>query len=173
MVTSVNGKSTKDIDPPFLWASKEDQIHLYKLINQQKLIVMGKNTYFAAKKVIKLAPGILRIVITDNPGKFRGERVSGQLEFSNETPKQLVNRLKNLGYKQILLLGGSKLNKSFLEEKSIDELWLTIEPLIFGSGLGLVDKGFPDTHLKLISVEKLNKQGTLLLKYKVNDSNSN
>lgn len=66
IVTSVDGKSTKDRDPPFMWASKEDQIHLSSLINSQKLIVMGKNTYLSAKKVIKLTPNTLRIVVTKN-----------------------------------------------------------------------------------------------------------
>ena len=89
---------------------------------------MGRKTYEAAH--IQLKPGILRIVLTHNPQKG----VPGILEFTDETPRELVNRLKNK-YKQMLLLGGSDIATQFFEEKLIDEVWLTIEPKIFGSGM--------------------------------------
>ncbi|MBI3486435.1 dihydrofolate reductase family protein [Candidatus Daviesbacteria bacterium] len=167
MVTSVNGKSTKGSLPPGQWNSKEDKEYLHKLINSQNLIVMGRKTYEAAKSIIQLKPNILRIVLTKSPKIYQKLAVKNQLEFSEELPKKLIQRLTGLGYKQLLLLGGADLNSQFFKDKLINELWLTIEPLVFGEGNGLVTEENFDIHLKLKSLEKLNQQGTLLLKYQI------
>ncbi len=166
LVISLDGKTTKDLNPPFMWASKEDQIHLSKLINSQKLIVIGKNTYISAKKVIKLTPNTLRIVLTKNPKQFEKEIVSGQLEFSSEFPIQLVKKLSRK-YKQMLLLGGANITTHFFKQNLIDEILITLEPKIFGKGLGIIDEVNLDINLKLTNIKKLNSQGTLLLKYAV------
>ncbi|MCR4305461.1 MAG: dihydrofolate reductase family protein, partial [Candidatus Daviesbacteria bacterium] len=89
------------------------------------------------------------------------------LEFSSKSPKQLVKELTGRGYKQILLASGPKLNTAFLKDKLVQELWLTLEPNIFGVGIGLVDSEKLDIKLRLLSSKRLNPQGTLLLKYQV------
>jgi dihydrofolate reductase len=90
------------------------------------------------------------------------------LEFSNETPEKLIERLSTLGYKKALLVGGSIINGLFLKNNLVDELYLTIEPKIFGKGKNIVEEQSLDKSLQLINVKKLNKTGTLLLKYKIN-----
>jgi len=158
MVVSADGKSTKGDLPPKEWASREDQIYLSKLIRKQKLIVMGSNTYLSAKKIIKLSPKTLRVVLTKSPKKYKKDLVAGQLEFSSDSPTTLVKSLEHLGYKQMLLLGGIEVNTSFFKANLINELWLTIEPKIFGKGKGVVAEKTFDINLKLKSLEKLNKQ---------------
>jgi dihydrofolate reductase len=54
-----------------------------------------------------------------------------------------------------------------LKEQLIDELWLTIEPRIFGTGGSFVIEENLDIKLKLISYEKVNDEGTLITKYGV------
>lgn len=166
-VTSLDGKSTKWYQPPKLWASKEDQLYFKSLIAQNNLIVMGKNTFNVSRNDIKPSKNKLRVVVVRNLEEINDLTVSNQLEFTNEQPGQLVKRLSNLGYKQMLLVSGPKLNTSFFKSKLINEIWLTLEPNIFGMGLGLVDQEKLDVKLKLLSVKKLNSQGTLLLKYQV------
>ena len=64
-------------------------------------------------------------------------------------------------------MGGAHISTSFLKAKLIDELWLTIEPKIFGTGGSLVINENLDIELRLLSVEKVNERGTLITKYKV------
>ena len=167
MVLSVNGKSTKDSQLDQSWASEEDQEHLRKLISENNLIVMGGNTYRTAKSHIKPSEGKLRIVITHNPEEFKDDVVEGQLEFKNLTPKDLVSELEDRGFKKMILLSGESLNKEFFMEKLIDEVYLTIEPFVFGSGKEMVSDSEIDVKLHLIGMNKLNEKGTILLKYKV------
>ena len=168
MLSSVDGKTTQGNNKNvYVWSSKEDQKHFFSLIQKNNLIVMGRATYEASKPVIKLEKGKLRIVLTRSPNKYSNQSVKDQLEFSDESPNKLLKRLLALNYGNILLVGGSTTNGLFLKQNLVDKLYLTIEPKIFGSGKNLVDGQLLNTKLHLISVKKINKAGTLLLKYKI------
>lgn len=166
MVSSVDGKITKWKDgDSYEWTSQEDKVHFESVVRRSTLIVMGRTTFEVANPRPK--KGTLRVVLTKNPDKYRYLTVSGQLEFTNESPKVLAGRLEMLGYKELLLVGGSGINTSFFQQGLVDELWLTIEPRIFGKGKLLVTGEEMDIQLKLYGVNKLNTRGTLLLKYMV------
>lgn len=166
MVMSADGKTTKWYDPKiYPWTSKEDQTHFFSLITKNSAVIMGRKTYSAAKPQIKLSSNTLRLVLTKTPEKFAQQTVTGQLEFTNATPQELVKRLKEKGCKQALLVGGEEINTLFFKAKLVNELWLTIEPAIFGSGNSLVAKAQLDTTMQLKSLKKLNATGTILLKY--------
>lgn len=167
MLATIDGKITKGSDTNiYTWTSIEDQKYFFSLIKKNNLIVMGRATYEAVLSRIKLREKKLRIVLTRQPEKFNSETIKGQLEFSKETPKQLVKRLTLLGYKKMLLVGGSIVNGLFLKENLVDELYLTIEPKIFGSGKNIIEGQLLNIKLQLTNIKKINRLGTLLLKYK-------
>lgn len=168
MVSSINGKVTKGADPNiYTWTSKEDQEKFFKEIKKYNLIVMGRNTYDSAKKIMKLSSDQLRIILTRNPDNFKKETVPDQLEFSNESPTELIKRLGKKGYDKMLLVGGGEINTLFLKLNLIDEIHLTIEPQIFGSGKTLINESELDVQLKLLKIYRLSSLGTLHLVYKI------
>lgn len=164
-VSSVDGKSTRGDQQPYLWASPEDQTHFFNLINQSKLIVMGRETYESSRPVIKLRQNCLRVVLTSQLEHFSNQVVSGQLEFSDESPIKLVQRLIAQGYQEMTLVGGAKIAAAFINQGLVSEIVLTTEPALFGTGRPLLDGLKTAQKLKLRSVQKLNDHGTLLLKY--------
>ncbi len=171
MVSSLNGKITRGDDPSVThWSSEEDQKLFAALIAKARLILMGRQTYEAGRERIKLQPGKLRIVLTRQPERFRDQAVTNQLEFTKEKPKELIKRLEAQGYKELLLVGGGKVNVMFLKEHLVSEIHLTIEPLLFGYGTPLVAEGLFDVPLQLVKIKRLNKNGTLHLTYKVKDN---
>ena len=167
-VSSVNGKITKGTSPNiYSWTSKEDTSLFFLEIKKHNLIVMGANTYEAAKKIIKHERNKLRIILTRNPKKYLKETITGILEFTNESPLELTKKLERSGYKEMLLVGGATVNSLFLKSHLVNKLHLALEPKIFGEGKGLVSEERLEVKLKLISIQTLNNQGTLLLKYNV------
>lgn len=168
MVTSLDGRSTKGntIDT-HTWTSREDQKHFQNIIETASLLIMGSKTYEAARNSMEHKEGKMRIVITRNPEKYESEKIPGKIEFTNENPQNLIKRLENNGYKEGYLVGGAHTNTQFFKDGLITELWQTLEPKILGDGNGLIGKEEVKFSLRLISNEKLNDQGTLLLKYKV------
>ena len=109
----------------------------------------------------------LFIVMTRQHDKYQMEERAGQLEFTGDSPSFLIKRFEKEGEEKILVVGGPHIATAFLKEQLIDELWLTIEPKIFGIGAGFVTEEKLDIDLNLLSSEKINDQGTLITKYRV------
>ena len=169
MLVSVDGKTTfGDNQNIYSWSSIEDKKQFFSLIKKNNLIVMGRATYDASRPVIKIKKGKLRIVLTRSPKKYLNQTIKGQLEFTDESPENLLKRLSLLGYKKMLLVGGGTINGLFLIQNLVDELYLTIEPKIFGRGKNIVEGQLLNKSLRLVSVKKINTIGTLLLKYNIN-----
>lgn len=167
-VSSINGKITKGNSLKVRsWVSKEDSDFFNSRLSTAKLVVMGRGTYDANRSIIKPRKECLRIVLTKNPNKYLRFEVPNQLEFSSDFPKEIVKKLGKRGYQEMLLVGGSKIYSSFLRDGLIDEIYLTVEPLIFGRGKPLFEKGKFESKLKLIKTKKLNSRGTFLLLYRV------
>jgi dihydrofolate reductase len=132
-VSTLDGKVTKWGEPHVsLWSSHQDQDYYKKVWEESKLIVMGSNTFNAEK--FNPSANHLIIVMTRQPEKYKTLEVPGQIEFTNETPDELASRFINKGHQQMLVVGGPHVATSFLQEQLIDEIWLTIEPKIFGMG---------------------------------------
>lgn len=168
VVMSLDGMTTKNNNPDiYHWSSKEDQKHFFSLIEKSKLLLMGRRTYEQAKHLMQHKKGRKRVILTKTPQKYAKEALPDMLEFTHTDPIYLVKQLEEQGYSQALLLGGAQTSTTFAQKHLIDEVWLTIEPYLFGNGISLFTAELIDFTLQLISARKLNKNGTLLLKYKV------
>lgn len=65
-----------------------------------------------------------------------------------------INSLKNKLGKKIWLVGGGKLIIDFLNEKLIDEMIITIAPVLIGNGIVLFRKSELQTNLKLTEIKR-------------------
>jgi dihydrofolate reductase len=177
-VSSIDGKLTKGTrNNIYEWSSPEDFAHFKQTLSQHNLIVMGSGTFNHVKDNetagLKPEKERLRIILTSKPETYKQYAVPGQMEFSDETPTKLINRLEKLGYKQMLLVSGGKVATSFFKANLIDDLWITIEPKIFGTGEPLVQEEAFDISLQLFETKRLNENGALLLKYRIHNNESN
>jgi len=165
-VTTLDGKITKWGNPDVKsWSSAGDQNYFKKLWKESFLILMGSRTYEA--EPVKPSSGHLFVIMTHDPSKYKDIVTEGKLEFTSESPQGIYERFEREGHELMLVVGGPHVAASFLEAKLIDELWLTIEPKIFGTGGNFVSEVNLDIELKLLSSEKVNEQGTLINKYAV------
>jgi dihydrofolate reductase len=165
-VSSLDGKVTKWGEPNVRsWSSHQDQDYYKKVWNESRLIVMGSSTFNA--DTFKPSPGHQIIIMTNHLDRYKSFEVPGQMEFTNETPVELNSRFTLRGHQQMLVVGGPHVATSFLKEQLIDELWLTIEPKIFGMGENFATDAKLDINLRLIQSEKVNDQGTLITKYAI------
>jgi dihydrofolate reductase len=163
---SKNGFLTNGTDPdPTSWTSNEDKEFFKNIRNQHKLFVMGSSTYEAAQP--SPSDGIFRVVLTHTPDRYADKMVAGQLEFHNLAPEKFVEKFQN-SYESCLVLGGGKVYQEFLEAGLVDELYLTIEPIEFSSGVAFLqnNKTLEDYGLLLNDPETLNTFGTVLRSYR-------
>jgi dihydrofolate reductase len=141
------------------WSSAEDKQFFVKTTKKAGTIIMGSNTFDTIGKPL---PGRKTILYAKEPEKY----VYDNVETTSEDPKLLIKRLNLQGVKTVVICGGASIYNYFMSSGVVDELYLTIEPVIFGEGLRLFSSEL-NINLTLISVKKIN-QNTILVHYKVN-----
>lgn len=158
MAITADGKIAKDSTQFADWTSREDKKLFVEVSKNCGVIMMGENTFKTFPAPLK---NRLNVVFSENQNN---EAVEGVKWVSGDIEK-VLEELTSLGYEKALLGGGAYLNSLFLEKNLIDEIMLTVEPKIFGTGLSLFSKDL-NADLKLIETRKLNDD-TVLLHYKI------
>lgn len=169
-VTTLDGKIAKNSNHNVNWSSPEDKQHLNQMIDKSDAVIIGSNTYKVAKAVLsteKLA-GRNYIILTRSVDTTE-EKETGRL-FVNPENIDIRKLTEDLNYQNVAILGGGKIYSLMLERGWVDEIFLTIEPIIFGVGINFIDDTDLSTQFKLLDIKKLNKIGSLLLHYSTIDS---
>ncbi|MEM1367594.1 MAG: RibD family protein [Cyanobacteria bacterium P01_H01_bin.15] len=78
-----------------------------------------------------------------------------------------LRKLRELSIKKLAVLGGSVLVGSLLNAGYVDELWLTVCPLLFGAGVNVIAKAglVEPKQLTLLSAEKIEQE--VFLHYRI------
>lgn len=114
------------------------------------VLIMGRNTYEqVAGFEVWPYEGKRVVVLTSRPVCLRvGPGI--RLECSAESPKVLLNRLAAEGFRQAYVDGG-KVIQSFLAEGLIQNMTLTVIPVLIGAGRRLFGSLPEDTKWQLVS----------------------
>ncbi|MBI4054200.1 MAG: dihydrofolate reductase [Candidatus Doudnabacteria bacterium] len=142
------------------WTSKEDWEFFQKSLARIDAVVVGRNTYESAAERLRKRN---TFVLSSRPKTLTRR---GTVTFVNPAKVDLPKLLER--YKSVAVLGGGAVYRFMLESKLLDELFVTIEPLIFGRGKEMFVGGTRTMRVNLLSVRRLNRTGTLLLHYQVN-----
>jgi dihydrofolate reductase len=138
------------------WTSKEDRKLFVELTKQAGVMVMGSTTYHTIGRPL---PGRRNIVYNRTPIDHEG------VETTSESPAELVKRLESEGHSELAVCGGATIYDMFLQAGVVDELYLSIEPVLFATGVPLL-KGGGGKELRLLDHKKLN-DNTILMHYEV------
>ena len=141
--------------PSTAWTSKVDKKRFSELSKRAGVIIMGSVTYDTIGRAL---PGRLNIVYTPNERKIDG------VETTKKPPAELIADLEQRGIKEVAICGGSTIYTMFMKSGLVDTIYLTMEPVIFGSGVRLFKEPI-DAKLELVSSERVDN--STLLEYKV------
>lgn len=86
--------------------------------------------------------------------------------YTNLTPAEVRAILTDKGWPRLAVCGGASVYRQFLESGLVDELKITIEPVMFGEGIKLLGEGNSFNELKkyeLKEVERISDQTTVLV----------
>ncbi len=103
--------------------------------NTVDTIIMGRKTY---EQILHLEEGNFPYKNKKCYVFSRSNTPSNEnVEFVNEDVKQFINRLKNEEGLDIWLVGGGELLTTFIDNRLVDEMIITIAPTIIGKGIPL------------------------------------
>ena len=128
------------------WGSKIDRQWFAKVTREIGVVVMGRKT---AEIIGRPLPGRLNIVMSRKTGK---------------TPGQILQELEKKGFDRVAICGGASIYQLWLQEKLVDEIWVSLQPVIFGPGVPAVTGLWLD--LELLGREELG-EGVMVLRYRV------
>lgn len=160
VAASIDGRISLGSKRPPHWTSKEDREFFQKSLSRIDAVVVGRNTYESVSRRLRKRN---TFVLSSRP-KTLSRR--GTVTFVNPKKVSLSKLLG--GYKSVAVLGGGAVYQFMLENKLLDEIFVTIEPLLFGHGKEMFVGGMRTTRASLLSVRRLNQNGTLLLHYQIN-----
>jgi len=159
------------------WTSKEDHTFFVQRTRQAGAMVFGSSTFRTFKKILA---GRANIVYTRDIEKFRESIALEVVEITADTtsvadftklyatklsPSELVTVLEKCGMPELAVCGGASVYAQFMQAGVVKQLFLTIEPIVFGKGVPLFgNETFQQLQLK--NVTKLSEQ-TVLLEYEV------
>lgn len=161
MAITLDGKIAKHTTQLADWTSKADKKIFVEETKRVGVIIMGKTTYDTIGRPL---PGRLNVIMDLEPDATKN--IPDSLEFTNTQPVELLQELEGRGYESVILGGGATINGLFLNQGLVDEIWLTVEPKLFGEGLSLFNKADVDIDLELIEVRKLD-DNVIQVRYRV------
>ncbi len=140
------------------WTGKADKRLFVQVTKHAGTMVMGARTFETLGRSL---PGRRTIVYTNHPEKITAEDV----KTTNEPPAELVARLKKEGASGLAICGGASIYTLFMKAGVVDELYLTVAPILFGTGIRLFTE---ELEAKMTLLESRNlDENTALLHYAV------
>lgn len=143
------------------WTSHADKKLFVQITKQAGVIIMGRTTYDTIGRPL---PKRLNIILTSSPEHYTSQ--PGIIEFHRKSPQEIIEYLKSKGHTQAVLCGGAHTYAQFLQAGLVEELYLTLEPKLFGNGVGLLGDLLTDIDLELISSESIG-ENSLFIKYQI------
>ncbi len=161
MAQTLDGRIAKDANHFPDWTESADKKFFRARTKESGVMIFGRTTFETLPGVL---PGRLSVVLSRSAGEW--DQKEENLVFTSLQPAALLAKLESLGYENPILAGGTTINKLFAEVKLIDEMIVTVSPLIFGHGMNVMGEKVEMD----LSLEKFEKIGdnTLALWYKVN-----
>lgn len=116
-------------------------------------IIVGRKTYEIMKSgnEFRDLDNVKIVVVTSNDTI----RTDDPDYFIVKSPQDAIKLLKEKGFKEILVAGGGMLNSSFIKNNLIDDIYLDIEPIVFGKGIKLFSDSDFESRLKFVGVKNI------------------
>lgn len=145
------------------WTSQEDKQMFAAASRQAGVIVMGRATFQTFPKPLK---DRLHVVLTAHPEAFIS--TPGVVEYTDAAPADILRALEERQFSEVIIGGGASVYRQCIEAGLVDELWLTVEPVLFGKGVSLLGNESVDIRMRLLEVVQLSSD-TVQLKYALRD----
>nr|AIA11374.1 RibD C-terminal domain protein [uncultured bacterium] len=140
------------------WTTKADKIFFTRKTKEAGATVFGRKTFDTFTRALK---DRRTIVMTSEPHLITLEGV----EPTNESPADLVARLGREGVSALAVCGGASIYAQFLQADLVDEIYVNMQPVVFGTGVTLFNTPV-HRPLELLDVQNIGDD-TVALHYKV------
>jgi dihydrofolate reductase len=111
------------------WTGRADKRMFRQLTTEAGVVIMGAGTYETIGKPLS---DRFNVVMTRHPDRFQPAE---NLWLTADSPQRILSELEARGYSTATLAGGATINSLFVRARLIDEMVVTISPVLFGEGI--------------------------------------
>ncbi|KAA3604128.1 MAG: dihydrofolate reductase [Calditrichaeota bacterium] len=144
------------------WLFHDSDYGYTEFINSIDTVLIGRKTYSQVLEFGEYPYKSKRSFVFTRQNITKDENVT----FVNEKLSEFVRKLKAQNGKDIWLVGGGEIAKILLNENLVDEIFLSVHPIILGKGIPLFTEINKTLRLKLLKIETF-ESGLVQLVYKV------
>jgi len=155
------------------WCFIDQDYGLKRFFERIDAIFIGRKSYEVAQQQSEIGNG--DAIISGMPAlteyvfsKTLTSVKEGAILISGDSVAEAL-RIKSERGKDIWLFGGASLYDAFMKEGLVDELWLSVHPILLGSGKLLFSRQDGRTKLKLLE-SKTYETGLVSIRYSVENS---
>ncbi|MEJ2217612.1 MAG: dihydrofolate reductase family protein [Gemmatimonadota bacterium] len=149
------------------WIPEEPTLDWAGFLDRFDTALMGRRTYEAAVRLSGdpggATPGGLPTIVFS---RTLGPQDHPGITVTADDPATVVARLREAPGKDLWLMGGGALFRSFLEAKLVDGVEVAVVPVVLGAGVPLLPDGAPTAHLALAR-QQTYPSGIVLLMYEI------
>ncbi len=120
----------------FDWLFTDQDYGLKEFFSRVDSALIGRKTYDLMVKMGGVYPGMKNYVFSRKQSRAKKKNVV----FVSEDISAFIQKRKSEKGKDIWLVGGGELGRSFLEDDLVDEMILSVHPLLLGKGIPLFRK---------------------------------
>ena len=146
------------------WIGVDSEVDFAALWAQFDTLLMGRRTYEAASKRLGEAAfaGITTIVFS----RTMKQQDHPEVTIVSELNLDWVQALRTRSGKDIWIMGGGGLFRSFLDSGHVDTVEVAVIPVLLGGGVPLLPPPYDPAKLRLLS-HKVYRSGRVSLAYEV------
>lgn len=115
-------------------------------------LVMGRTTFEKVLSFGEWPYGSTPVIVLSSKPLTIPERLPETVTHSSETPQALCERLSSEGIRHLYIDGGQTIQR-FLLDDLVDELIVTLIPVLLGSGIPLFGSLAADVHLSAVETK--------------------
>ncbi len=162
---SLDGYISQDrTEASIKWTSKEDKDFFVKKTKQIKYLVMGRKTFDTIGHSLKQR--VIFVLTKSKKDELSDltqediQNLDTKVIYVNMELREFLQKISFLDH--IAICGGKSIYELFLENDLVDDIYITVEPFLFFSGVRFLDKNIPAKKVNLQSLKILNKNTYLL-----------
>lgn len=131
------------------WVSEEDDAAYQAEIARVGCVIMGRTTYEQYKEDVDGYQDRATFVCTSRPFTPPHEKIV----VVTGSPAEILKEVESRGFSEVVLCGGGNTSGRFAKANLIDEIIVSIYPLILGQGIKLFGDYNVNLQLELLSTK--------------------
>lgn len=146
------------------WCFTDQDYGLSNFFKRIDAILMGRKSYEVAQSAAASGPnpweGIVTYVFSNTLKEVEGKNT----HLASGSVAEVMKKIRQKPGKDMWLFGGAALTTTFINERLLDEIWLSVHPILLGSGKPLFQGIRERDNLKLVE-HKVYETGLVSLIY--------